>query len=134
MTQTATIQRERRTPVTGWVAYRSESGAVGKGYWLNVGRTGAAIRLGRELRPGEMLSLRFASPLTLGGDVEVAARVIWCRPLDGVRAYAAGLQIRRDAPEAALAFSSLGYRIQWVKEAANSQPQPRYCEILPFAV
>lgn len=134
MTQTATIQRERRTPVTGWVAYRCESGVAGKGYWLNVGRTGAAIRLGRALRPGELLSLRFASPLTLGEDVEVAARVIWCRPLDGVREYAAGLQIRRDAPEAALAFSSLGYRIQWVKDAADSQPQPQYCEVLPCAV
>ncbi len=132
MVQTAAIQRERRTPVSGWVAYRCESGVAGKGYWLNVGRTGAAIRLGRALRPGEYLSLRFASPLMLGEDVEVVARVIWCRPLDGVREYAAGLQIRRDTPEAALAFSALGYRIQWVEK--EESPQPAYREVLPCAV
>ncbi len=112
--------RERRTPVAGCVAYRLESGDTGRAAWLNVSRVGAALRLGRYLRPGKRLCLRFASPLPAGGTVELPARVVWCRPVAGGVEFDAGLVVRRDTPEAALAFAALGYAAQ---RRANVSPQ-----------
>lgn len=102
------------------MTYRLESGDTGRATWLNVSRAGAAVRLGRYLRPGKRLQLCFASPLQYGAIVELPARVAWCRPLEGGVEFAAGLQVRRDAPEAALAFAALGYAVQ---RGANVSPE-----------
>ena len=111
--------RERRTPITGRVAYHTESGETGPSTWLNVSRVGAAIRLGRYFRPGKRLSLRFASPLWFDADVEIAARVAWCHPLPGGIEFAAGLQVLRHDPESVVAFAALGYAAQRDEKAAS---------------
>lgn len=101
--------RERRTTVDYTVRYRySDPEETGTARLLNVGRVGAALRLGRYLRPGRQLWLSFASPLVPGKTVEIRAQVIWCRPVSTVE-FLAGLYVLRENPESALAFGALGY-------------------------
>ena len=102
-----TRPRERRRPGAGTLTWRAASGDAAPAAWLNLSRTGAAIGLGREVRRGQWLTLAFTSPLWDGEEHRLGARVAWCRE-DGAGGYVAGLRVRRDAPEAVLAFASLG--------------------------
>ena len=109
MNTTATIQRERRTSLKGSVEIAYDGESTGKARWMDVSRVGACIYLGRYLRPGRTLTLRFESPLVSNRQLEVTARVVWCRPEKNSPHYTVGLLIQRDTPEMALDFAALGY-------------------------
>jgi len=113
MKPTTQAMRERRTALSGAVTYSYDPDESGRGRWINVSRVGACIRLGRYLRPGRDLRLRFPSPLEASeAPVEVQGRVSWCRQVPGAPEFTAGVRLLREDPEAALAFAALGYRPQ----------------------
>ena len=103
--------REQRYTLRGPVAYTSGCGERGQATWLNISRTGAAILLGRYLRPGRPINLELA---VAGGGVAVAipAEIAWCVPIAGTHHFRTGLKILRNDPEIALHFASLGYAAQ----------------------
>lgn len=114
--------RERRTSVNLRVQYRYENPPEqGTAYLVNVSRVGAALLLGRYLRPGRQVWLRFASPLDAGTDVEVLARVLWCRPAQSGVDFLAGVYVHRNDPEKALAFAALGYPGQDTPEETSGR-------------
>ncbi|MBI2434207.1 MAG: PilZ domain-containing protein [Candidatus Hydrogenedentes bacterium] len=100
--------RERRIGTSGTLTYHYDGGECGAAHWLDVSRVGAKLRLGRYLRPGRQLEIEFASPLS-GDAIRVAARVMWCQ-MKGAAEFLAGIHVRREQPETALAFASLGYQ------------------------
>jgi len=99
------IMRERRRPGTGTLVCRYAARDCGTAAWRNLSRTGAAIWLDRAVRPGERLTLEFASPLEMGRTHRLNAQVAWCHAADG--GAEAGLRILRDDPDAVLAFANL---------------------------
>lgn len=101
--------REARTALAGGFHFECDAGHAGTGRWLNVSRVGANVLLGRYLKPGREVTLRFASPLVSRDALEVTARVMWCKPVHGGPEFVAGFRIRRDTPEMALDFATLGY-------------------------
>lgn len=125
--------RELRTPLSGSLAYLSGCGEAGRADWLNISRSGAALRLGRYLRPGHRVELMPAADWTIG------ARVAWCARVPGSLQFVAGLVIDRSCPEGALRFAALGYGAQaankntpysvvtsvWPSLAANAEPATR---------
>lgn len=108
MTTTTETQRETRSSHTGHVSYRYDD-ETGSGTWMDVSRVGAQVLLGRYLRPGRTLTLRFASPLVSNRELEVTAQVVWCRPEKYSQDFTVGLLIQRDTPEMALDFATLGH-------------------------
>ena len=108
MENTGTQCREPRRAMEGVLRYSADGSDAGAAQWLDVSRVGAGMRLGRYLRPGRLVRLRFASPLAAGKEETLTARVIWCQPASDGPDFFAGVQVRRDAPRAALAFSMLG--------------------------
>jgi hypothetical protein len=111
--QEATTQRmrERRTMLGGGLIYRYDASEQGTAYWLDVSRVGAKLRLGRYLRPGRQLELEFVSPLREEQRVQLGARVIWCQQVKDAPDFLAGVYVRRESPEAAVAFAALGYQM-----------------------
>lgn len=107
MAHLVTKMRELRTPLTGTFAYASGCGEAGRAEWLNISRTGAAIQLGRYLRPGHLIQLLLES----GNDAEwnIPARIAWCVSIPGTLQFQAGLAVQRTTPENALQFATLGY-------------------------
>ena len=101
MTLETTSLRDVRSPMTGGVAYLYDRGEIGGATWRDVSAEGASIRMGRYLRPGRAVVLRFPSPALPEEILEIPARIVWCRPAPGSLYFAAGLQIRREAPSAA---------------------------------
>lgn len=101
--------REGRTTLTGGFHFVCDEGHTGGGRWLNVSRVGASVLLGRYLKPGREVIVRFASPLVSNDALEVKARVMWCRQIQGGPEFMAGIRIRRETPEMALDFATLGY-------------------------
>ena len=97
--------RELRTPLTGIFAYASGCGDAGRAEWLNISRTGAAMRLGRYLRPGHVIQL-----LPELDDWVIPARIAWCAPIADTPHFRAGLAVERNCPESALRFATLGYQ------------------------
>lgn len=108
-------EREARTALRGQMRYTYDEAQSGLAYWLNVSRTGAAVRLGRYLRPGRQLCLLVADPNAPDRVVEVRARVVWCRPVGDGSQFFAGLGLLRQRPEEALAI----YR--WVQRARQEK-------------
>jgi len=104
--------REQRMLMAGEVEYRYAPNHCGTARWQDVSRIGAAIRLGRYLRPGRHVTLMFPSPLIPNVDHEVEARIIWCEQIPGALEFIAGLEVRQDTPEMALSFAALGYAAQ----------------------
>lgn len=99
--------RESRTVLNGSVEFRHDfPEGNGQARWTDVSRCGAAVRLGRYLRPGRQLWL---STLVEGEILELRAQVVWCNAVSHDGDYAAGLLIYRETPEAALTFSRLGH-------------------------
>ena len=96
--------RELRTPLAGSFAYASGCGEAGRADWLNISRCGAALRLGRYLRPGHVIQL-----MPEGDDWSIPARITWCSPIAGTPLFQAGLAVQRNCPESALRFATLGY-------------------------
>jgi hypothetical protein len=83
------IAREARTELGGTLRYGYGAPEdTGVAQWVDVSRSGAAIQLGRYLRPGREITLEVNSPLAMNG---------------------AGLLVYRDTPEMALDFAALGY-------------------------
>lgn len=109
MEDTSQMMREQRMNVQGKLLYRYNGDESGAAHWQDVSRVGAKLRLGRYLRPGRNLVLEFASPLVEEGQVQLPARVIWCRLMAEGADFVAGVQIRRERPEYAVAFAALGY-------------------------
>lgn len=107
MAHLVTKMRELRTPLTGTFAYASGCGEAGRAEWLNISRAGAAIQLGRYLRPGHLIQLLLES----GNDEEwnIPARIAWCVSISGTPQFQAGLAVQRTTPESALQFATLGY-------------------------
>jgi hypothetical protein len=103
--------RECRTPIQGTVDCETGDGQPALAQWQDVSRTGAQLRLDQYLAPGREVRLGFQSPLWFAGRVELKARVAWCFQIPGTAAFAAGLVIKREDPEAALAFSALRDRV-----------------------
>ena len=97
--------RELRTPLKGIFAYASGCGDAGRAEWLNISRAGAAMRLGRYLRPGHVIQL-----LPEADDWVIPARIAWCAPIAGTALFRAGLAVERNCPESALRFATLGYQ------------------------
>lgn len=110
--------RELRIPLRGNVRYEYDSPRDGGlAHWIDVSRVGAALHIGRYLRPGREVTLYFESPLVSGTELAVRARIVWCRPLrDCGTAFVVGLQVHREDPKLALDFAALGYR---ARAAAN---------------
>lgn len=102
-----TRMRELRTPLTGTFAYASGCGEAGRAEWLNISRTGAAIQLGRYLRPGHPIQLLLESGT--GEEWNFPARIAWCVSVPGTLQFQAGLAVQRTNPESALQFATLGY-------------------------
>jgi hypothetical protein len=100
--------REIRTPFTGAFTYVSGCGDAGRATWLNISRTGAAVRLGRYLRPGHVVQLHPAS-VDQDASWSIPARVVWCTRIPGTFQFQAGLAVDRSCPEATLHFATLGY-------------------------
>lgn len=113
-----TNMRELRTPLTGTFNYASGCGEAGRAAWLNISRTGAAVRLGRYLRPGHIIQLL--------PDIEepeawsIPARVAWCVPAADTVLFHAGLAVQRTTPENALRFATLGYEALVLNKNAES--------------
>lgn len=107
MTTTFTT-RETRTALRGNVQYAYEAPVdEGMAQWLDVSRVGAALQLGRYLRPGREVTLRFQGASELRS---VRARIVWCRPaLEVANAFFAGIQVYREDPQLALDFAVLGH-------------------------
>jgi len=145
--------RERRTPLSGRLGYRYEPDLSGSAAWLDVSRTGAGLRLGRYLRPGRRLRLYFDAPLPWGPAqrIEMEGRVVWCRQAPNGPEFEAGLEMRRENPDAALAFAALGYEAQaesnksevrevepivWhcLRVSETDHPQPAAAAAVPQAV
>lgn len=99
------IRREKR----GTITYSSGCGEGGRAKWLNTSRTGAALKLGRYLRPGRTIYLEPEAP---GGNRSVAipAEIAWCDPIPGTLEFRAGIRILRISPEVALHFALLSQR------------------------
>ncbi len=100
--------REQRCTLSGPVAYTSGGGEGGQATWLNISRTGAAILLGRYLRPGRPINLDLAAGEG-GAVVAIPAGIAWCVPVADTLHFKTGLKILRNDPEIALYFASLGY-------------------------
>jgi hypothetical protein len=99
--------RELRTPLTGTCTYASGCGEAGRAQWLNISRTGAALRLGRYLRPGHVIQL-----LLDAGDRVILARIAWCVPIAGTLHFQAGLVAQPIGPESTLSFATLVHEAQ----------------------
>lgn len=110
--------RELRTPLGGLVPYVSGCGNAGRAIWLNISRTGAAVRLGRYLRPGHIVQLQ---PLDeeSGESWSIAARIAWCERIPGTLQFRAGLEVDRSCPETALRFAALGYAARALNRNTN---------------
>lgn len=106
-------EREARTALRGQIRYTYDEAQSGLAYWLNVSRTGAALRMGRYLRPGRQLCLLAPHPEAPDQPIEVHAQIIWCRPVGDGSQFFAGLGLLRQRPEEALAIA------QWVQRARN---------------
>ncbi len=89
MAYTNTNMRELRTPLSGSFAYASGCGEAGRAVWLNISRTGAAIQLGRYLRPGHLIQLSLESGND--GGWSIPARIAWCVSIPGTLQFQAGL-------------------------------------------
>ena len=119
-------QRETRATLKGRIAYRYDDDQTGTGAWVDVSRVGAQVLLGRYLRPGRTLTLRFASPLVSNRELEVTAQVVWCRPEKYSQDFTAGLLIQRDTPEMALDFAVMGHGARESKnEEMNKVKRPK---------
>ena len=116
MAYTNTIMRELRTPLSGSFAYASGCGEAGRAVWLNISRTGAAIQLGRYLRPGHLIQLSLESGND--GGWSIPARIAWCVSIPGTLQFQAGLAVQRTSPESALQFATLGYEALALKRNA----------------
>lgn len=143
--------REVRSALTGRVTYEVATDERGTASWMDVSRVGARVALGRYLRPGRLVTLAFTAPWNGGTEVSLVARVVWCRQGNDSAEFHAGLQVVRDNPAAALAFSLL---VQIARGAANTagsgavvttvwpnfrsiedrQPQPEATEYISVAV
>ena len=109
MSATTTMQREQRQRLNGQLTFSCGEDNEGTAEWEDISRTGASVRLGRHLSPGRELRLKFASLLEFGEYHEISAQVAWCRQIPDTTEFRAGLVVRRDTPEVALAFSTLAH-------------------------
>ena len=105
--------RELRQGRRGHIAYNSGCGEGGRAEWINISRTGAALRLGRYLRPGRIIYLE----PTGDRPVAIPAEIAWCAPIPGTLEFRAGLRVLRVTPEVALQFALLG---QGARENKNA--------------
>jgi len=104
------IAREARTELGGTLRYGYGAPEdTGVAQWVDVSRSGAAIQLGRYLRPGREVTLEINSPLAMNGPLKVRAKVVWCAAARKSGHFNAGLLVYRDTPEMALDFAALGY-------------------------
>jgi len=118
---TTSRTRETRSALYGGLDYTCAGPSdTGSARWRNVSRTGAALELGRYLRPGREITLEFNSPLALSRPLRVRARVVWCRPEASGIAFTAGVAIYRDTPELALDCAALGYA---ARQQMNNAPE-----------
>ena len=107
MQSTGKSVRELRTPLSGEVAYETGCGEGGQGQWINISRTGAAVVLGRYLRPGRLIRLDMAAH---EAGPTIPAEIAWCIPAPDFLHFQAGLRIVREDPETVLHFATLAYR------------------------
>lgn len=100
-------KRELRRGRRGTITYHSGCGNWGRATWLNISRTGAALRLGRYLRPGRVLYLESDDKGPVPKTV-IPAEVAWCKAIPGTLDFRVGLHVHRPTPAVALAFAQLG--------------------------
>lgn len=105
----------------GWLEAQGQSGA---GVVLNVGRGGVCLLLGRYLRPGRSVEVRFNDIEFRGEPVTLRARVAWCRPADrGSVEFAAGLRVVHDEATSLAAISEVFYAaVDRFRASASSEP------------
>ncbi len=90
-------RRAVRKPRSGAVIYASGGDVSGLATWCDESAGGASIRLGRYLRPGRPVVLRYQSSVGDNGTEESQGRVVWCRPLGGDGCtFAAGVEFHND--------------------------------------
>ncbi len=75
------------------LAYITAGGQGGLAQCVNVSRAGFALKLGRSLRPGTILSLLFEDADILES-FEVQAEIAWCQPEGDSTSFSAGARIR----------------------------------------
>lgn len=143
--------REARSAMQGPVTLEVNPETRLNASWSDVSRVGARVVLGCYVRTGRVVALTFTAPWNSHTEVMLQARVIWCRQGGDSAEFLVGLQVLRETPEAALAFSLVR---QISRDAANRaethvvlptmwpnfrpiadrQPQPEAAEIVSVAV
>lgn len=86
-------RQHTRVPYEMDLAYITSGGQGGLAQCVNVSRAGFALKLGRSLRPGTILSLLFEDHDILE-PFEVQAEIAWCQPDAATPSFSAGARIR----------------------------------------
>jgi hypothetical protein len=89
----------------GAVKYRLSSDQQLEALCLDIGWGGAALRLGRYLRPGTVVEVLFTTPENSAKDVQ--GRLVWCRPIPGKSDFLAGLEANLEHGETVFNLSSV---------------------------
>ncbi|MCC6142296.1 MAG: PilZ domain-containing protein [Candidatus Hydrogenedentes bacterium] len=99
---------------------------------LDIGWGGAALRLGRYLRPGTAIEVFFATGE--GQGQAVRGRLVWCRPLPEAE-FLAGVEANLDHGETVFSLSAVllrtvsageGQAVQCACARTNPQEAPRW--------
>jgi len=93
--QTAESRETPRVPFAGAFDYEYEGGEAGTGLWRSMSPDGACVQVGRYMRPGRVLRVRYYG-------CELVLRVVWCRQADASVRFVAGVQLVEGGPELAL--------------------------------
>jgi len=86
-------RQHTRVPHEMDLAYITAGGQGGLAQCVNVSRAGFALKIGRSLRPGTILSLLFEDDDILES-FEVKAEIAWCQPDGEDTSFSAGARIR----------------------------------------
>ena len=96
-----------RVPIMRVISYQHGPDPQGVASCCNVCHAGACVRLNRYLRPGTYAMLTFDPLSENDAQVELKARVAWCRRANGNGGFMAGVRVFDDEPNATRAFSDL---------------------------
>jgi len=116
-------RRFSRVPYSGALRYRYAPDEAGVATWLDVGRGGACVRIGRYLRPGRHLLLTVSDVDSPGkGEVDLKGQVMWCRPSEDNKSFVTGVRIFRHEPEVEYALSEI--ILDALAQSGEMAPEP----------